>query len=35
VFYVQTVAGTPVDDPTSQQQLVEAVTRALLANVPD
>jgi [protein-PII] uridylyltransferase len=34
VFYVQTVDGTPVDDPTSQQQLVGAVTRALLADGP-
>ncbi len=35
VFYVQTADGTPVDDPVSQQQLVGAVTRALLADMPD
>ncbi len=35
VFYVQTADGTPVDDPASQQQLVGAVTRALLADMPD
>jgi [protein-PII] uridylyltransferase len=35
VFYVQTVTGSRVDDPASQQRLIATVTRALLSNVPD
>jgi [protein-PII] uridylyltransferase len=35
VFYVQTVAGSRVDDPASQQALAEAVTRALLSDAGD
>ena len=35
VFYVQTVTGSRVDDPASQERLIATVTRALLSNVPD
>jgi [protein-PII] uridylyltransferase len=35
VFYVQTVAGSRVDDPADQERLIGIVTGALLANAPD
>jgi [protein-PII] uridylyltransferase len=35
VFYVHSLAGSRVDDPASQDRLAAAVTRALLADIPD